>query len=37
MSRIVAPMVGGMITAPLLLMFLIPAAYRIAASSKVEN
>jgi copper/silver efflux system protein len=28
MSRIAAPMVGGMITAPLLSMFLIPAAYR---------
>ena len=27
MSRIAAPMVGGMITAPLLSMFLIPAAY----------
>jgi copper/silver efflux system protein len=29
MSRIAAPMVGGMITAPLLSMFLIPAAYRV--------
>ena len=29
MSRIAAPMVGGMITAPLLSMFLIPAAYRL--------
>jgi Cu(I)/Ag(I) efflux system membrane protein CusA/SilA len=28
MSRIAAPMVGGMISAPLLSMFLIPAAYR---------
>jgi Cu(I)/Ag(I) efflux system membrane protein CusA/SilA len=28
MSRIAAPMVGGMITAPLLSMFLIPVAYR---------
>ena len=27
MSRIAAPMVGGMITAPLLSMFIIPAAY----------
>ena len=27
MSRIAAPMVGGMITAPLLSMFLLPAAY----------
>jgi copper/silver efflux system protein len=28
MSRIAAPMVGGMLTAPLLSMFVIPAAYR---------
>ncbi len=27
MSRIAAPMVGGMITAPLLSLFVIPAAY----------
>ena len=27
MSRIAAPMIGGMITAPLLSMFIIPAAY----------
>ena len=27
MSRIAAPMVGGMITAPLLSMFVIPAVY----------
>ncbi len=27
MKRIAAPMVGGMITAPLLSMFVIPAAY----------
>ena len=27
MQRIAAPMVGGMVTAPLLSMFLIPAAY----------
>jgi len=27
MRRIAAPMVGGMITAPLLSMFVIPAAY----------
>jgi Cu(I)/Ag(I) efflux system membrane protein CusA/SilA len=27
MQRIAAPMVGGMITAPLLSMFIIPAAY----------
>ncbi|ECB1141640.1 efflux RND transporter permease subunit [Salmonella enterica subsp. enterica serovar Saphra] len=29
MSRIVAPMVGGMITAPLLSLFIIPAAYKL--------
>lgn len=29
MSRIAAPMVGGMITAPLLSLFVIPAAYRV--------
>ena len=29
MSRIAAPMVGGMLTAPLLSMFVIPAAYRV--------
>ena len=29
MSRIASPMVGGMITAPLLSMFVIPAAYRL--------
>jgi Cu(I)/Ag(I) efflux system membrane protein CusA/SilA len=29
MSRIAAPMVGGMITAPLLSMLVIPAAYRL--------
>lgn len=29
MSRIDAPMVGGMITAPLLSLFIIPAAYRL--------
>lgn len=29
MQRIAAPMVGGMVTAPLLSMFLIPAAYRL--------
>jgi Cu(I)/Ag(I) efflux system membrane protein CusA/SilA len=27
MQRIAAPMVGGMITAPLLSMFVVPAAY----------
>jgi Cu(I)/Ag(I) efflux system membrane protein CusA/SilA len=29
MSRIAAPMVGGMITAPLLSMLVVPAAYRL--------
>jgi Cu(I)/Ag(I) efflux system membrane protein CusA/SilA len=29
MQRIAAPMVGGMITAPLLSMFIIPVAYRL--------
>ena len=29
MSRIAVPMVGGMITAPLLSMFVIPAAYHL--------
>jgi Cu(I)/Ag(I) efflux system membrane protein CusA/SilA len=34
MSRIAAPMVGGMITAPLLSMFLIPAAYLLLRTQK---
>jgi Cu(I)/Ag(I) efflux system membrane protein CusA/SilA len=34
MSRIAAPMVGGMITAPLLSMFLIPAGYLLLRSTK---
>jgi len=34
MSRIAAPMVGGMITAPLLSMFVIPAAYRLMRAKK---
>ena len=29
MGRIAAPMLGGMITAPLLSLFIIPAAYRL--------
>jgi Cu(I)/Ag(I) efflux system membrane protein CusA/SilA len=29
MSRIAAPMVGGMLTAPLLSLFVIPAAYKL--------
>jgi len=34
MSRIAAPMVGGMLTAPLLSMFLLPVAYRLLRSSE---
>ena len=34
MSRIAAPMVGGMITAPLLSLFVIPAAYRLMRRSR---
>jgi len=34
MSRIAAPMVGGMVTAPLLSLFVIPAAYRLLRQSK---
>jgi Cu(I)/Ag(I) efflux system membrane protein CusA/SilA len=37
MSRIAAPMVGGMITAPLLSMFLIPAAYLLMRRSRPQN
>jgi Cu(I)/Ag(I) efflux system membrane protein CusA/SilA len=29
MSRIAAPMIGGMVTAPLLSMFVIPAVYQL--------
>jgi Cu(I)/Ag(I) efflux system membrane protein CusA/SilA len=29
MSRIAAPMVGGMLSAPLLSLFVVPAAYRL--------
>ena len=34
MSRIAAPMVGGMLTAPLLSMFVVPAAYRLMRSRR---
>ncbi len=34
MSRIAAPMVGGMITAPLLSLFIIPAAYKLICQSR---
>lgn len=37
MSRIAAPMVGGMVTAPLLSMFLIPAAYHLLLSRRAKN
>lgn len=39
MSRIAVPMVGGMVTAPLLSMFVIPAAYRLLRkrNQKAEN
>ena len=37
MSRIAAPMVGGMITAPLLSMLVIPAAYRLMRRRKQSN
>jgi len=36
MSRIAAPMVGGMITAPLLSMFLLPAAYLLMRQPKAD-
>jgi Cu(I)/Ag(I) efflux system membrane protein CusA/SilA len=36
MSRIAAPMVGGMITAPLLSLFVIPAAYRLMRRRKLS-
>ena len=37
MSRIAAPMVGGMITAPLLSMLVIPAAYRLMRGWRIKN
>jgi Cu(I)/Ag(I) efflux system membrane protein CusA/SilA len=37
MQRIAAPMVGGMITAPLLSMFVIPAAYLLMRRPRVHN
>lgn len=37
MSRIVAPMVGGMLTAPLLSMFVIPAAYLLIRRRKTRS
>jgi Cu(I)/Ag(I) efflux system membrane protein CusA/SilA len=37
MQRIAAPMVGGMITAPLLSMFVVPAAYLLMRRRTVKN
>jgi Cu(I)/Ag(I) efflux system membrane protein CusA/SilA len=37
MQRIAAPMVGGMITAPLLSMFVIPAAYLLMRRRQTER
>ena len=37
MSRIAAPMLGGMITAPLLSMFVIPAAYLLLRHQRVRG
>ncbi|TXH74018.1 efflux RND transporter permease subunit [Thiobacillus sp.] len=37
MSRIAAPMVGGMVTAPLLSLFVIPAAYRLMRRRKLPR
>ena len=37
MSRIAAPMIGGMITAPLLSLFIIPAAYKLIALQRNKH
>ncbi|MDR2638804.1 MAG: CusA/CzcA family heavy metal efflux RND transporter [Helicobacteraceae bacterium] len=37
MSRIAAPMIGGMISAPLLSMFIIPAAYKLLLLKRLKN
>ena len=37
MQRIAAPMVGGMITAPLLSMLVIPAAYKLFSGRRITN
>ena len=37
MSRITAPMVGGMLTAPLLFMLVIPATYLLMQQRRVRN
>ena len=36
MSRIAAPMIGGMLTAPLLSMFVLPAAYLLLRRPKTD-
>ena len=37
MQRIASPMIGGMLTAPLLSMFVIPAAYKLMRRRKVRG
>ena len=37
MSRIAAPMIGGMLTAPLLSMFVLPAAYLLLRKPKTKT
>jgi Cu(I)/Ag(I) efflux system membrane protein CusA/SilA len=37
MQRIAAPMIGGMVTAPLLSMIVIPAAYRLLRSRSLNR
>ena len=37
MQRIAAPMVGGMISAPLLSLFVVPAAYRVMRRKKSQD
>lgn len=37
MQRIAAPMVGGMLTAPLLSMLVIPAAFRLSRRSEIRR
>ena len=37
MQRIAAPMIGGMITAPLLSLFVVPAAYALMRRAKIKG
>jgi copper/silver efflux system protein len=37
MTRIAAPMLGGMVTAPLLSLFLVPAIYKLLRVSPARN